>query len=107
MAIDLVRKNSRIQEIPIDRPNDEVAQYAEPVSSEDLEGTVIGDITVSEALNSLEEREREIVNLKLFADFTFSEIAHALNMPLGTVSWKYRSAIKKMSDRIKEVQKID
>lgn len=104
MAADFLRRSSRV-ELTIDAPADESASRSEPVSGENLEAAVIGNLTVSEALKTLEEGEREIVNLRLFADFTFKEIARALSMPLGTVTWKYRGAIKKLSNYVKEVQK--
>ena len=107
MATDFLRKSSRVQQTPIDRPADDDAPYTEPVSGENVEDTVIGSITVSEALKALEDTEREIVNLRLFADLTFKEIAKALSMPLGTVTWKYRNAISKLSNFIKEVQNND
>ncbi len=107
MATDHIRKNARIQQLPTDRPTDEDSPYIEPVSSENIEDTVIGKMTVAEALQTLADAEREIVNLKLFADFTFQEISDTLSIPLGTVTWKYRNAINKLSNYIKEVQKND
>ncbi len=107
MATDHIRRKVRIQEVPIDRPSDEDSPYIEPVSSENIEDTVIGDMTVSEALKALDDTEREIVNFKLFADFTFQQISDTLSIPLGTVTWKYRNAINKLSNYIKEVQKND
>ena len=65
-----------------------------------------GNMTISEALEKLSSAEREIVNLKLFAGFTFEEVAGILSMPLGTVTWKYRSAINKLSNYVKEVSEI-
>lgn len=103
MAVDFVRKNNHIQ-LTIDSPQDEEnSPHTEPVS-EGFENSVIGNMTVREALSKLSDSEREIVNLKLFAGLTFKEIARALSKPLGTVSWKYRSAIKKLSNYVREVQ---
>ena len=101
MAIDFLRKNNRI-ELTIDTDEDENS-HTEPVSSDNCEETVIGNLSVREALEKLSESEREVVNLKLFAGFTFEETAKILSMPLGTVTWKYRRAIDKLSKYVKEV----
>lgn len=105
MAVDHIRKSSR-EVYTIDAPADENAPQSEPISSGDFTDTIIGNISVSEALKRLSDSERTIVELKLFSDFTFKEISKALAMPLGTVTWKYRGAIKKLSDHVREVQDI-
>ncbi len=101
MAVDFLRKNNRL-ELTIDTDEEE-SPHTEPVSSDNCEETVIGNLTVREALEKLSPTEREIVNLKLFAGFTFKEIAKILPAPLGTVTWKYRRAIDKLSKYVKEV----
>ena len=104
MAVDFLRKNSRM-ELTIDRSDDnDDTQKNEPVSSDNTEDEAIGSLSVREALSHLDDKEREIVNLKLFADLTFREIAPIMAMPLGTVTWKYRNAIKKLQKYVKEVQ---
>ncbi len=45
------------------------------------------------ALMALPERERETVTLHLNAGFKFREIASLTGAPLGTVLWRYHSAI--------------
>lgn len=57
---------------------------------------VISQITVSEMLDKLKPKEREVVHLKIIGDMTFEEIAQALNEPMGTITWRYREAIKKL-----------
>ena len=105
MATDHLRRSSR-EMLTIDAPAEENNACSEPVGESDFTDTVIGDITVREALTRLNDSERTIIDLKLFADFTFKEIAKALAMPLGTVTWKYRRAIEKLSNYVKEVQDI-
>jgi len=101
MAVDFLRKNNRV-ELTIDTDWEE-SPHTEPVSSENCEETVIGNLSIREALEKLSYSEREIVNLKLFSGFTFEEVASILSMPLGTVTWKYRRAIDKLSKYVKEV----
>ena len=99
MAIDFLRRKSRV-ETTLD---DEESGF-DPQSGERLEETVIRKLSVSEALNKLSGSEREIVNLKLFSDFTFREIAKALALPMGTVTWRYNRALKKLREYFEEVQ---
>ena len=91
MAIDFVRKNSR--SIAVD---DFVEEGIEPVSNDKVEETVIGDMTVTEALATLSEKERTVVSMKILSDMTFNEISEALQIPMGTVTWRYQEAIKKL-----------
>ena len=105
MATDHIRKSSR-ELLTIDAPEDDNTPRTEPVSDGDFTDDIIGKISVNEAMKRLDESERTIVDLKLFADLTFKEISKALAMPLGTVTWKYRRAIGKLSNYVKEVQDI-
>lgn len=41
----------------------------------------------------LDYTEKEIVSLKIISDFTFKEISQILNMPIGTIQWKYYKAV--------------
>ena len=90
-AIDFVRKNSR--SIAVD---DFVEEGIEPVSNDKVEEAVIGDMTVTEALATLSEKERTVVSMKILSDMTFNEISEALQIPMGTVTWRYQEAIKKL-----------
>ena len=66
-------------------------QAARPVEEE-----VIGNMALQEALATLKDGERQIVNMKVLGDMTFREIAETLQMPMGTVTWKYQNAIGKL-----------
>lgn len=105
MAVDFVRKSGKEQLI-IDRDEviDEGHSKIEPVDNADTENTVIEQMSVREALKTLDDNEREIINMKLFADMTFRDIADTLKKPLGTVTWKYRNALAKLKRVVKEVQ---
>ncbi len=102
MAIDLLRRSSR-EQLMLDAPTEE-APHPEP-ASEDFTEAVISDLTVREALDTLEKGERTIITLKLFSELTFKEIAKALRQPQGTVAWRYRRALAKLKKHLEEVQK--
>lgn len=45
-------------------------------------------IETAEALESLDPEARELIQMKYFQDMTITQVAHALNMPEGTVKTK-------------------
>ena len=91
MAIDLIRKNKR-EVLTDDFPD----SFPENASTDDVEGEVLSDMSLREALDTLKPGEREIVNMKIMGEHTFQEIADILQQPLGTVTWRYQNAIKKL-----------
>lgn len=91
MAIDQLRKNKR--EVLTD---DFADSFPENASSDDVEGEVLSDMSLRAALETLKPEEREIVNMKIMGEHTFQEIAGILQQPLGTVTWRYQNAIRKL-----------
>ena len=91
MAIDLLRKNKR--EVLVEGFADSAVESA---SAEDVEGEVLSDMSLKEALDALKPAEREIVNMKIMGELTFQEIAGILKQPMGTVTWRYQNAIRKL-----------
>ena len=107
MALDLLKKQKR--EIPVLDDDSEFSAGAfsnEPADTVSTEDTVTGNMAVAEALERLDESEREIVNMKILADMTFKDIAAVLGKPMGTVTWKYRNAISKLQNYIGEVNSV-
>ena len=90
MAVDFLRKYRR----------EELTELMEELgrTGEDLgtEQEVLGDMSVSQALDTLKPSERQIVSLKVLGELTFKEIAQYMKIPMGTVTWKYQNAIKKL-----------
>lgn len=95
MAIDFMRKNKREVPESFSKEDDEEPVF-EPVAKEDTEEEVVGNATVEEALSKLKDKERIIVDMKILSEMTFEEIAERLKIPLGTVTWRYREAIRKL-----------
>ena len=58
---------------------------------------------VSFLLSVLDGEEKEIVVLHVFWGYKHREIAEILHMPLGTVTWKYNAAVKKLEKYKEEV----
>ena len=99
MSLDLLKKQSREQLAA----EDEDYGADSPDDSVSTEDAVTGGMAVAEALERLEQTEREIVNMKVLADMTFKDIAAVLGKPMGTVTWKYRNAIIKLKKFVGEV----
>lgn len=88
MAIDFLRKQKRevlTEEIP-----------EENTGQKDFSKEVVGEISIEEAMGKLKPKEHEVLDLKIFGEFTFQEIAKMTETPMGTVTWLYRQAIEKL-----------
>lgn len=103
MAIDFIRKHRKeeltalLQDIEAGPEEESPGKYSGGREEEsEVEQQVIQDMTVQEALDRLKPGERQIVSLKIFGEMTFKEIAEAMGIPMGTVTWKYQNAMKKL-----------
>ncbi len=113
MAIDFLRKHKReeltalLQDLGSGPEEEEAAGQGRMQKAESegvyassapsgVEEKVLGDMTVSRALETLKPAERQIVSLKVLGELTFKEIASYLEIPMGTVTWKYQNAMKKL-----------
>ncbi len=90
MAIDYIRKYRK------EEMTDFSDASKEEKAKDQVEEEVIGNLSLQKALSTLSEGEQEIVKLKVLADMTFKEIAKTCNQPMGTVTWKYQNAMKKL-----------
>ena len=67
----------------------------------DFTQSKIDSLILKESLSRLSQQERQIVLLHAVKDLKHREIAEILDIPLGTALWKYRQAIKKLSNYFK------
>jgi len=58
---------------------------------------------VWKGLNELNEKDREIIIMKDFNDFSYQEIAEALNIPIGSVMSRLYYARKRLMSKIDEM----
>jgi len=83
----LVRKNREEQVDP------QTEEYRFPSVKETI---IVSSPTIELAKKILDEQEQQIVYLFAIAQYKHREIALMLDLPLGTVTWKYSEAIKKL-----------
>ena len=108
MAVDYIRKYRREEltaavhgmEADGEGEDGEAAPYRQRNRTADksanVEEEVIGNMALQEALGSLKPQERQVVDIKVLGGLTFKEIAHLLSLPMGTVTWRYQNAVKKL-----------
>ncbi|NLG05338.1 MAG: RNA polymerase sigma factor [Clostridia bacterium] len=98
MAIDYLRRTKREQ------PTEEIAEVVDRQAAISAQSThiptpeekVVGEMTSEELLAKLKPTEQEVLNMKIMGEMTFQEIAQTLDIPMGTVTWRYRTAIQKL-----------
>lgn len=56
----------------------------------------INDTGLKKLVNKLKPEHRELIELSYFQGFTHEEISKAMNMPLGTVKTRIRSALSQL-----------
>lgn len=54
---------------------------------------MISTDTYNKIIEKLSEQEREIVSLKIVGNLTFRQISNILNIPIGTIQWRYYKAM--------------
>ena len=62
--------------------------------------TVENEILINQIFKVLSDTEKEIVLLHVIGDLKHREIGKLLNKPIGTVTWIYNKAIKKLQDEV-------
>lgn len=83
-ALNYIRKQKNLVDI----------ETIEEISYEDEElKNIIDKDTYIRIIEKLGSKEREIVNLKVLANMKFKDISKLLNIPIGTVQWRYYTAL--------------
>ena len=69
--------------------------YELPNDSNDIEN-IIDKNTFKKLISGLNEKEKEIMSLKILADLSFNEIGEIINEPVGTVKWRYYKSVNSL-----------
>ena len=97
MAIDELRKyRHEVYAPPGDEGDEDTAEFEHADDGPGPEAQTVQNISVSEALSKLNEKERDVVSMKILSDMTFQEISDATGIPMGTVTWRYQAAMRKL-----------
>ena len=88
-ALQILRKKKKELDIyseniyEIENANDEIEK-------------IIDKESFNKLISNLNNREKEIVSLKIISDLSFSEISKLLEQPTSTIKWKYYRAVYKI-----------
>jgi RNA polymerase sigma factor (sigma-70 family) len=96
-ALGIRRRQKRDRQLthkPVWRPSEIHDQPDETVLHRETIEQVRGQ------LQQLSPELQEVVHLRIFEDLTFAAIADKLQLPLGTVLTRMRTALKKLSERL-------
>jgi RNA polymerase sigma-70 factor (ECF subfamily) len=61
---------------------------------------VVEDVGLKKTLKKLKEEQRVLIDLSYFQGYTHGEISKALNIPLGTVKTRIRSALTQLRNML-------
>lgn len=94
-----IANNVAISEL---RKKKETIEYNDNIISEEVISSFVHNDTLSDLKAILSPDEFIIVIYRIIYDLKTKEVAETLNLPMGTVSWKYNEAIKKAKKYFRE-----
>lgn len=95
-----VSKNECFLYLRKQKPNINIEEvYEIPNEDNDLKDVIDIDY-YNNVIKDLKEDEKCIVSLKIISDFSFSKISQIMNIPIGTVQWKYYKSINHLRNTI-------
>ena len=96
-SLDRIRKRKRVVDVPEFVFDDERSREPKPgVDLQEQERNFI----IRKEIEKLDEPQREVIMLKLFAGLTFEQISEIRNEPLSTVSSRYARTLKSLKYRM-------
>ena len=99
LAIDHLRKTGKMNtfgSLDIEQEQQEILLHNENSEMCSAEDEVLSQMSFREAVDSLPEQARSIVTMKVLGGMTFREIAQVLQIPMGTVTWRYQDSMKRL-----------
>ena len=98
LSLQSLRRKGKVVPLPAEELPEQFEE-APHLTSEDR-------IVLESLLNMLGDEERQIVVLHALSEMKHREIASLLHLPLPTVLSKYRRAIKKLGNTVKEADSL-
>lgn len=87
-----VTKNEAISFLRRNKETLPMEEYIKKEQEDEIDELMQKD-AYEKMIDSLEQKEKQIVSLKVETGLSFKEIASLLNMPMGTVQWKYYKSL--------------
>ncbi|MCG2614475.1 sigma-70 family RNA polymerase sigma factor [Terrimonas sp. NA20] len=100
-----IARNAAIDKIRSKGYQDSLKNHSIPENADQnfpATGPQVDDVGLRKVLNQLKEEHRVLVDLSYFQGYTHDEISKALNIPLGTVKTRIRSALIHLRTLIKQ-----
>ena len=88
-----VSKNETIQFLRKQKQIVDIDDLYSLESESDEINDIVDMASYYKLLENLTPQDREIISLRILSDFTFDKIAQMLDMPIGTVEWRYYKAL--------------
>ena len=86
-------RNESINFLKKKRNNIDYDSMYEIVETNNEINQIIDKDSYNRIISKLNDTEKQIISLKILADLSFGEIGKLLNIPTGTVKWKYYKSI--------------
>ena len=103
-ALSAIRQRARRATVPLDEPGPEGTTLAERIADTPVDPAHVQRLMdAEEALGKLPEEQRAILALRVDGDLAYSEIAAALDIPVGTVMSRLARAREAL---LAEVEKL-
>ncbi len=91
-----VSKNECLLFLRKSKPNISIDEIYEMPDNSNAIDSVVDSEYYNKLISGLKEDEKIIVSLKVLSNFTFRKISQVMNIPIGTVQWKYYNAISSL-----------
>ncbi|MBV6398181.1 MAG: sigma-70 family RNA polymerase sigma factor [Ignavibacteria bacterium] len=114
IAINLAKTNLRkkgrynaisISDIDPDEEKDFELPASDQISPEDSANASIENVYIQNAINSLNEKFREVIILRDIQDLDYEEISKITDLPLGTVKSRINRGRERLKELLKEIYK--
>lgn len=88
-----ITKNEAINFLKKHKNNISLDEIYDIPNNNDELNKIIDNIEFNRLINNLNNKEKEIISLKILSNFSFEEISKLLKEPIGTVKWRYYKSI--------------
>lgn len=88
-----ITKNECINSLKSKKESISINEIYTISSNNDLINKVIEMEDFNNLIKKLPEKDKEIISLKILSDLSFKKISELLNIPIGTVEWRYYKSL--------------